>query len=975
MTGRRDRRPALALLGPAAVLAVASGFSLGCTAPAPPRPALSSPAPSPGIRETDAPHTITAFDLLGEAVISTNTVLEGAPVGGLSSIAYDAERDLYYAISDDPASRGPARFYTLDIDLSDGSLNSTNVEVVALTELLDRDGAPLAEMTLDLEGIALTPERTLYVSSEGQVSQGVDPFLREYRLDGSYIRDLPVPQKFLPRAAEKAGIRHNLGFESVALDAQRDWFYTAAENALLQDGPEADLGVASPSRILRLDRAGGRPAAEYVYWVEPVRDAPVGADDFRTRGLVELVALGDSRLLTLERAYTQGVGNAIEIFLVSFEGATDVGQWKTLVGKSFRPVTKTRLLQLETLGLELDNIEGMTFGPRLADGRRSLVLVADNNFSPRQRNQILAFALEEQELTPSRIQGSGHRSPLEGSWVRQVRGTVIAPAARGRGFWMQGPDDQRETTSDSVFVLPSTDATVAPRDVVSVDGLVKETGFPSSLTVTSLEDALFEVVEQGALLPDPVSIGASGAGGRALPSNHIDDDGLQIFEPAVDTIDFFESLEGMRIAISDVTVVGPTTRFGEFAVLADDPMESGRVRSPSGGLVATAAQVNPERLLVVARPGADAPQVAVGDRFEGSIIGVLDYAFGTFRVLAEALPRTTPRRATTARTSLEASEEALLVATYNVENLSARSGPEKFQRIARSISKALASPDILAVQEIQDDTGPEDDGTVSAERTLRLLVEAIVAAGGARYESAVIDPDDLADGGQPGANIRVAYLYRPDRVRFVPRGRPEANTAAEWLLDERGPFLSPNPARVDPEHPAFTADPDRNMSGVRKPLAAEFEFNGRRLFLVNVHLRSKRGDSPLFGSIQPPARLTEDLRSNEARVIRGFLKDLLELDPLAAAIVLGDFNEHPYREPLAIFANSGFHNLVERVPENQRYTFIFRGNSQILDNFVVTESLAESTSAQVDIVHLNADLPHAVRAADHDPIVARFEFP
>jgi hypothetical protein len=267
--------------------------------------------------------------------------------------------------------------------------------VVGVTEILDRDGAPFAEMTLDLESLTLTPERTLLISSEGQVEQGVAPFLREIRLDGSFVRDFPIPKKFLPRAARAVGIRHNLGFESMAFDAASHSIYTATENALSHDGPATDVGVASPARILRFDGDAGRPIAEYVYWVGPVTLAPIGIKEFRTRGLVELEALGGPRLLALERAYTQGVGNQIEIFLVSTENATDVSRWKSLEGKAFRPVSKTRLIALEALGVALDNIEGFTFGPRLADGRRSLVLVSDNNFSPSQRTQILVFAIEE----------------------------------------------------------------------------------------------------------------------------------------------------------------------------------------------------------------------------------------------------------------------------------------------------------------------------------------------------------------------------------------------------------------------------------------------------------------------------------------------------------------------------------------------------------------------------------------------------
>lgn len=372
-----------------AALGAAIGFG-GCA---------GSPAVGPRSqdhRPADATTGLFAFDFLGQAVLSTEESFEGTVVGGLSGLSYDAQKDLYYAISDDPAVSGPARFYSLDIDLGGRAVaGGVEVTVVGVTEILDRDGAPFAEMSLDLESLTLTPERTLLISSEGQVERGIAPFLREIRLDGSFVRDFPIPKKFLPRAARTVGIRHNLGFESLAFDAAGHSIYTATENALSQDGPATDVGVASPARILRFDEDSGRPVAEYVYWVDPVTLAPIGVDGFRTRGLVELEALGGPRLLALERAYTQGVGNQIEIFLVSTENATDVRRWQALEGKTFRPVSKTRLIALEVLGVALDNIEGFTFGPRLADGRRSLVLVSDNNFSPSQQTQILAFAIAE----------------------------------------------------------------------------------------------------------------------------------------------------------------------------------------------------------------------------------------------------------------------------------------------------------------------------------------------------------------------------------------------------------------------------------------------------------------------------------------------------------------------------------------------------------------------------------------------------
>lgn len=928
--------------------------------------ATSASSGEPGFR---------VFELLGEAVIPSSIEIDGAPVGGLSGITYDDEVDRYYAISDDPASRGPARFFTLAIDLSGARLEANGVEVEAMTRLLDRNGSEFGELSLDGEGIFLTPEGTLYISSEGQVDRGVDPFLREAALDGRYLRSFDLPEKFLPRPKRDRGIRHNNGFEGLTASPDGRWLFTSTENALRQDGPETDVGVSSLARLLRYERGTGRLAAEYVYRVDPVTAAPPNADGFRTRGLVELLALGGDRLLALERSYTQGVGNAIDLYMVSLAGATDVRKSRSLEHGRFRPVEKTLLIELAALGLELDNVEGMTFGPPLADGRQTLVLVSDDNFNPRQRNQVLALAIGHEAIEVAAIQGASHRSPLEGAWVRGVRGVVTARAARGPGFWMQGAKDADPRTSDAIFVSPAAESEVEPGARIEVDALVTEPAFGSALSVTTLAGAAVRTAGS-APLPDPVTLATGvGAGDRLMPVAKVDDDGLERFEPDHDTIDFLESLEGMRVALPPSVVIGPTTRFGEIAVMLEDGGSSDRLRSPVGGLVATGQDVNPERLLIAVRNRSDAPAAAVGDRVRKQVVGVVDYAFGAFRVLTESAPEIEPSGRAPERTALRSSEEALLVASYNVENLSARSGEQKFARVARSIVDNLSSPDILALQEIQDDNGPEDDGTVSASKTLELLTRAIEGSGGPAYEFVQIDPENLADGGQPGANIRVAYLFRPERVALIARGAPGPVTEIEILVDEQGPFLSPNPGRVDPDHPAFTADPERNRSGVRKALAAEFEFRGRRIFLVNVHLRSKRGDSPTFGALQPPVRSSEPLRSAEARVVGDFVDQLLDLDAKASVIVLGDFNEHPYRAPIKLLVEKGLENLLERVAPEDRYTYIFRGNSQVLDNLLVSPTLAGEPSVVIDVVHLNADFPASSRASDHDPILLGFSVP
>jgi predicted extracellular nuclease len=304
----------------------------------------------------------------------------------------------------------------------------------------------------------------------------------------------------------------------------------------------------------------------------------------------------------------------------------------------------------------------------------------------------------------------------------------------------------------------------------------------------------------------------------------------------------------------------------------------------------------------------------------------------------------------------------ILVATQNMERLD-RSAAEppfatRLAKLSRQIREVLGAPDILAVQEVQDDTGPENDGTVSARRTLTRLAEAIEKAGGVRYEWRSLDPVDNADGGQPGANIRTVLLFNPTRVEFVDRDGCGPDGAAAVAP---GPALSCSPGLVDPTNPAFAAG--------RKPLVGELRFMGRRLVVVNVHLVSKGGDDPIFGRRQPPQTGSTARRTEQAEAVTGFVGQVMAADPAAGVIVLGDFNDFESSEPLRVFETVGLEDLVLRVPAEQRYTFVYVGNSQVLDHVLVGG--APAADAEIDIVHVNADFPDSARASDHDPIVVR----
>jgi hypothetical protein len=322
------------------------------------------------------------LQFLGQAIVPTGTTFQGTTVGGLSSLTYDRTRGVYYALSDDPSQFQPARFYTVAIDLRRGRLGDGDVGFRAVTTLLAPGGQPYPPQTLDPEGLVLTCDRNLVLTSEGFSDRLIPPFVRRYSLSGAFLGDFAVPQAFLPTADKSAGVRPNLAFESAGVTPDCRHFFTATENALYQDGPAATVANGSPSRILRYDLRTGRVERQWFYETDPVAQPPVPATQFSVNGLDELLPLSDDELIGMERSFSvgaPGTGNTIKLYEISLRRGTNA--------------RKRLILNLDDLGIPLDNVEGITFGPRLRDGRQSLVLVSDNNFAATQFTQFLAFAV------------------------------------------------------------------------------------------------------------------------------------------------------------------------------------------------------------------------------------------------------------------------------------------------------------------------------------------------------------------------------------------------------------------------------------------------------------------------------------------------------------------------------------------------------------------------------------------------------
>lgn len=358
------------------VLMAATAFAAACATPAAAAPTLS---------------------FIGQQIIPTGYGAFGTTVGGLSGIDYDKATNTYISISDDRSQVGPARYYSLKLDLDASSFNGVNF--TGVTNLKTPSGTDYATFQIDPESIRHLANGNIIYTSEGDTNRGIDAFIREAKSDGTFVRDLTLPAGFQQTGPSgTTGIRNNLAFESVTVSADGQTVTSATENALRQDGPASAFGVGSPSRIFTTDFATGNPLAQFVYNVNPVAHSTNPAGLFSTNGLVELLDIGHGKYVAVERSFVSGfvtptssTGNSIQIYLVDTKGATDVSGLASLVGENYTPVSKTLLFDLDSLGIPLDNIEGVTLGQGLGGGQRSLVLVSDNNFSPTQFTQFLAF--------------------------------------------------------------------------------------------------------------------------------------------------------------------------------------------------------------------------------------------------------------------------------------------------------------------------------------------------------------------------------------------------------------------------------------------------------------------------------------------------------------------------------------------------------------------------------------------------------
>ena len=544
-------------------------------------------------------------------------------------------------------------------------------------------------------------------------------------------------------------------------------------------------------------------------------------------------------------------------------------------------------------------------------------------------------------LSIGQIQGEGHASAYVG---QPVITTGIVTAVDTNGFYLQSATgDGNAATSDGIFVFTSTAPTVSVGDGVSVRGSVAEfAGDVAGLTVTEITAPVVTVQSHGNALPAAVLIGT---GGILPPSEVIDDDGLTSYDPLHDGVDFWESLEGMRVTLDTPQAVSNTTSFGETDVVVSHGAGASGVNDRGGITISGdgtgVADYNPEKIQIDDDSGIFAgftPGYTIGDQLS-SVTGIVNYSFDNYEVLVtEAVTITQDTTLTREQTALHGDANYLSLATYNLENLDA--SDQKFDILAADIVYNLRAPDIIAVQEIQDTDGAGSGADLSGTVTAQGLIDAIYAQSGLHYAYIEIAPTTAGStGGEPGGNIRSGYFYNMDRVDYI-EGSAELIEGAAY-------------------------------NGTRKPLVAQFAFAGQTITAIDVHLTSRLGSDPLWGNNQPASDAGDAARTAQAAGVKAYVEAHLADNPALNIAVLGDWNGFYFEDAqtqLTDPAQGGvFTNLNTLLPEQERYSYMFGGNAQQIDNILVTGGLV--TNAQYDAVHLNAQFGGA-RPTDHDPQVS-----
>ena len=525
--------------------------------------------------------------------------------------------------------------------------------------------------------------------------------------------------------------------------------------------------------------------------------------------------------------------------------------------------------------------------------------------------------------------------------------------------------DNNPKTSDALYVA-SKDK-VKSGDLLKVQGTVKE-GYleeysvrpgqtfkapVGSLTVTQIINATITKLGVAAL-PDAVEFS------KKIPKDTVDKTPTK-YDPENEALDYFESLEGMRVNINKPKILGPQYK-GDIYVLPGN--YNGQKLNNIGGVNLRPGVQNTETIAIEVGKKVVAK---AKDYFNEDITGVFTYRYKTYRIDPYKVPKVQDGGLKREVSKIYPAEDKLTIASYNIENFSANSKgrdetpEEKVDKIAKSFINEVHSPDIITLIEVQDNNGGVNDGTVEGVKSGEKLADRIKSFGGPEYKYTEVAPIDGKDGGKPGANIRVAYLYNPNRVTLIGKDKGGSEEAARFVDGH----LEKNPARIDPTN--------INFEKVRKSLAAEFDFKGERIVVIANHLKSKLGDDAVYGANQPAIENTKAQRVEQAKLLNAFVREGLRQNPNLKFVLTGDFNDFEFSDTVKTIVGNELVNLMAEHEAGDRYSYFYRGSNQSLDNILVSKNIKDRVLFSP--VHINASfMEEHGRASDHDPVVVQIDF-
>ncbi|KAI3582374.1 Endonuclease/exonuclease/phosphatase [Fusarium oxysporum f. sp. albedinis] len=583
-------------------------------------------------------------------------------------------------------------------------------------------------------------------------------------------------------------------------------------------------------------------------------------------------------------------------------------------------------------------------------------------------------------LTIAEINGNSYLSSYAGKNVTGVEGLVTAVGSSG--FYLRSTKpDRNSATSEGLYIFgKSAVSSVSVGDVVTLDGLVEEyRSNKDYVYLTEISSPKNIVVKSSDNKFKPKVIGKDTGNPPGKQFSKLDDGDVFAvpnneslisvsnpkLQPNTYGLDFWESLVGELVTVPKAYALSRPNNFGDFWVRGNWKVSG---LNKHGGLTMVGNDANPEAIIIGSPlDGTKNPDdTKLGD-YVGDITGVVSYAFGFYRILpltATKVSKSSNAEHPAVSFTSKGSCKGITVADYNTENLNPASA--HLPLVVKQIVEKLRTPDLLFLQEVQDNSGATNDGVVSANQTLAALADGIEESSGVVYEWAEVEPDNNEDGGQPGGNIRQAYLYRPDRVELVKPNQGGPNDV-NAVLD--GPSLKYNPGRIDPANPAWDDS--------RKPLVAEWKpvkGTKKSFFTVNVHFGSKGGSTSLHGDARTPVNKGVEKRTKQSEIAANFIAEILKKDKKAHVIAAGDFNEFAAVAPLETFVKtSGLVDVDEaaKIPETERYTYLFDSNCQALDHMYISKELRRGI--KYEHLHINTWQDKAGEVSDHDPSVALFD--